>query len=145
MAFSPKAQSSSSFGVSPPQAEKQQVSLVDTAQDRSGMTFHSNSFPKPQKTFITETLHGFSRIYHGPGNLRAHMVTAVMLGPELEQPEGPVLTDSSQVLPGNQVNLNMVAEVLRDGMWYEDPFKLGNLGSLGFRKKISVLAFYLVT
>ena len=121
MTFSSNPQSRSSFGVSPPQADKQQVSLVDTAQDRSGMTFHSNSLPKPQKTFITKALHCFSWIYFSPGNLHAHMVTAVMFGPELEQLKGPVLTDSSQMLPGNQVNLNMVAEILRDGVWNGDP------------------------
>lgn len=49
------------------------------------------------------------------------MVTTVMFGPELEQPKGLVLTDGSQMLPGNQVNLNVVAEVLRDGVWHGDP------------------------
>jgi len=85
------------------------------------MTFHSNSFSKPQKTFVSKALHCFSWIYFGPGNLRAHMVTTVMFGPELEQPKGLVLTDGSQMLPGNQVNLNVVAEVLRDGVWHGDP------------------------
>jgi hypothetical protein len=39
------------------------------------------------------------------------------------------------MLPGNQVNLNVVAEVLRDGVWHGDPWNRDPLSSLAFWKQ----------